>query len=54
MFYVWKKKKNEKKKTNKFRFGKTYPNWFGKTGYAVLSPAAAAANGNPEMAQNVI
>lgn len=34
---------------NKFFVFYTYPNWFCKTGYAVLRPAAAAAaNGKPE------
>lgn len=47
--------KNEKKKwtiKNKVSI-ETHPNWFCKTGYAVLSPAAAAAaNGNPVEEKN--
>ena len=47
MFYVWRERKKNKKIRLNF-FGNTYPNWFCKTGYAVLNPAAAAAaNGNP-------
>lgn len=54
----WKLEETKKKMIyrQKVFSDETHPNWFCKTGYAVLSPAAAAANGNPgrKKAKNVV
>lgn len=47
-FFLSESNRKIRKKLKYFLVFKTHPNWFGKTGYAVRRPAAAAAaNGNP-------